>query len=875
MKITSNFSQLLKAILLCTLTQAHSKEILFQESFSGAEDAPLNGSAPDVSRDSIVWVATPEYRANGSAVAGALTRHAYLNMGDLIDGNRGNPDALYTLTATIDVSPGTSTYWEGLGFWNEGAPEYNFASLSSRGTGWMLRRDNNQIRVFRGPKTANGIAESNIPPNSVPGSVDFKIVLDLTDWNGTDNWGDVSYFAKIAGGVDYTEIAAGELDATSSTFQAVGIGGGAVAAQIKSFELWKSGVSNPGLPSLRLAELDHDSITGKTEVRIIGKPATRYELTEDADLNFSESNRQLVPLTGAVTGTLEGSKVLTDAAGEAQVSFQLPIEKSTAFIRAEVAQPAEPKYYLPAPAVDSVTLDYEVGVYGGSPAGVGAALQAVRMGKRTILLSFNNHVGGLTSGGLTATDIGDPNSIGGLAATFYERIGRTKGFKPSEAETLFRTMLQEEGVTVLFGRCLSSVTMNENELVSMTMETGETIRAQMFIDGTYEGDLMAAANVSYRVGREPRGAFDESLAGQFQTESWAGVYQFAGLPISPYVIAGDANSGLLPEISANPAGAPGEGDYRVQAYNFRMHLTNSGAGIPFPQPPQYDAGRFDLLARFMEYDANLNWTLNYTTAPLSDGPVQMQNGDSNNAGSFSSDYVGGADQWPDGTFSPVSFSTLPAPRRGLPLPLNELYQLREEIFQDHVRYQQGLLYFLANDPRVPSALQQRVNQFGLAPGEFKETKNWPHQLYVREARRMVSDYIMTQANCESTRTAEDSIGLASYPMDSHFCQRVPVMENGVMVVRNEGGFGKPCPSAYPVSYRSIVPKVDECTNLLVPLCLSSSHVAYGSIRMEPVFMILGQSAGTAAAMAIDNQGTVQGVDYDILKARLIDDGQKL
>ena len=413
-------------------------------------------------------------------------------------------------------------------------------------------------------------------------------------------------------------------------------------------------------------------------------------------------------------------------------------------------------------------------------------------------------------------------------------------------------MLNEAGVTVLFGRCLASVAMQDKHIVSATMETGETITADMFIDATYEGDLLAAANVSYHVGREPSATYGESLAGQWQQISWQGVYQFCGRPISPYVVEGNPASGLLPEIMSDPAGNPGDGDHRVQAYNFRMHLSNAADRVPFPKPAGYDPARYGLLARFLN-ESGITWTLTTTTAANTDGPVQMRNGDSNNAGSFSSDYVGGCNRWPDGTFDPASFSTLPAPRRGLAMPFRQLYELREGIFQDHVRYQMGHLYFLANDPQVPADLRNRVNAWGLRANEFVQTAHWPHQLYVREGRRMVSDYVMTQANCQSTVTASDSVGLASYAMDSHFCQRVVVVEDGVTTVRNEGGFGKSCPQPYPVSYRSIVPKKSECDNLLVSVCLSASHVAYGSIRMEPVFMILGQSAGTAAALAIDQR----------------------
>ena len=541
----------------------------------------------------------------------------------------------------------------------------------------------------------------------------------------------------------------------------------------------------------------------------------------------------------------------------------------------EGADEREPRYYRRVEPGKPKLIDCDVAVYGGTPAGVTAAIQAARMGKKPVLLSFDQHVGGMTSGGLTATDIGNRASIGGLAQEFYARIGRISNFRPSEAESLFLKMLDEAGVPVLLQRCLQSVEIRDGRLVSATMETGETIKAAMFVDATYEGDLLAAANVSYRVGREPAGAYGEALAGQWQNVSWSNVYQFCRLPLSPYVEPGDPETGLLPEISSELPGKLGEGDFKVQAYNFRMYLTDKEGKIPFPKPRGYEPGRYALLARFLNVDPRIRWTLNYTTAPMTDGPVQMRIGDSNNAGSFSSDYVGGNYRWPDGTYEPSSFAALPPPRRGVPMPLSELYELREWIFQDHVNYQQGLMYFLATDPRVPETLRDRVNRFGLDPREFQETGWWPHQLYVREGRRMVSEYVMTQANCEWKRTVDDSVGLASYAMDSHFCQRVVAEEDGKKTVRNEGGFGHGCRGPYPVSYRSIVPKREECANLLVPVCLSSSHVAYGSIRMEPVFMILGQSAGTAAALAIDEGVAVQEVSYDKLGRRLLEDGEVL
>jgi len=530
-------------------------------------------------------------------------------------------------------------------------------------------------------------------------------------------------------------------------------------------------------------------------------------------------------------------------------------------------------YYRQVESGKPKTIEYDVVVYGGTPAGVTAAIQTAREGKKVVLLSFNQHVGGMTSGGLTATDIGNKESIGGLALEFYTRIGRISNFRPSQAESLFLNMLDESGVPVLFERCLESAEIKDGRLLSITMETGETFKASMFVDATYEGDLLAAANVSYRVGREPVDAYGESLAGQWQKVSWQNTYQFCGLPLSPYVEPGDPETGLLPEISSEPPGNEGEGDYKIQAYNFRIYLTDKEGKIPFAKPPGYKPGRYALLGRFLNSDPQIRWTLNYTTSPMTDGPVQMRTGDSNNAGSFSSDYVGGNYYWPDGTYEEGSFTKMSPPRRGMPIPLHELYKLRESIFQDHVNYQKGLMYFLANDPQVPESLQDRVNRFGLHPCEFQNTGFWPHQLYIREGRRMVSAYVMTQANCESRTTVSDGIGLGSYAMDSHFCQRVVIERDGKKIVKNEGGFGHECPGPYPVSYRSIVPKKQECRNLLVPVCLSASHVAYGSIRMEPVFMILGQSAGTAAVLAIDEGVAVQDISYEKLKSRLLKDGQ--
>jgi arylsulfatase A-like enzyme len=534
-----------------------------------------------------------------------------------------------------------------------------------------------------------------------------------------------------------------------------------------------------------------------------------------------------------------------------------------------------PHYYWPIPVGSPRVIKADVAVYGGTPGGVAAAVQAARMGCDVVLVSFNRHVGGMTSGGLTATDIGVKDSIGGIAREVYARIGKPSGFRPSEAEAVFLTLLQEAGVRVLFEQRLTSVRMEGTAIRSITMESGETYEAAVFLDSTYEGDLMAAANVSYRVGREPVTAYDESAAGAWYMGSWLNVYQFCRLPIDPFRDPGNPESGVLPEISSELPGKPGEGDAKVQAYNFRMFLSNAPDRLPYPKPPGYQADRYALLARFLNADPRIEWRFGYTVVPMTDGPVQLRRGDCNNAGSFSTDCVGRNYRWPDGTSEAGSSADPVRVRRGLSLPLRDLYQLREEIFQDHLTYQQGLMWFLANEAVVPEVIRQKMNLFGLDPQEFGSTGGWPHQLYVREARRMVSDRVMTQHHCESTKVVQDSVGLASYPMDSHFCQRVIMVEDGKANVRNEGGWMKPCRHPWPISYHAIVPKQEECTNLLVPVCLSATHVAFGSIRMEPVFMILGQSAGAAAALTLHERCDVQDLPYERLRQRLLADGQRL
>jgi len=489
-------------------------------------------------------------------------------------------------------------------------------------------------------------------------------------------------------------------------------------------------------------------------------------------------------------------------------------------------------YYYPVPPANPPrVIEADICVYGGTPGGVAAAVQSARMGKKAVLVVMRRHVGGMTSGGLTATDIGKRGAIGGFANEFYAKVGRTSGFKPSQAETAFLELLKEAGVTVYYEHRLQDVVKNGSRIEAIHIENGNTVKAKEFIDATYEGDLMAAAGVSFHVGREGNAAYGETINGVQYRNS----HNFS-VRVDPYREPGNSASGLLPTISAEAPKPAGEGDKKVQAYNFRMWLSNGSDRIPFPKPVGYDRDRYAVLERYLKAQPNPSQ------------PVPLHGGDCNNNGGFSTDHIGASYAWPEAD-----------------------YATREKIFQDHVNYQQGLMYFCEHDPAVPEAIRTKTAGWGLAAGEFPETGGWPHELYVREGRRMISDYVMTEAECTGRKTAEDSVALASYTMDSHNCERIVI--NGA--VRNEGDVQTGVPRPYPVSYRSLVPKESQCTNLFVPVCLSASHIAYGSIRMEPVFMELGQSTATAAALAIDAQIPVQKVDYAKLRERLLADKQIL
>ena len=504
---------------------------------------------------------------------------------------------------------------------------------------------------------------------------------------------------------------------------------------------------------------------------------------------------------------------------------------------------------------------YDVVIYGGTSGGVAAAVQVRRMGKTCVLIEPGKHLGGLTSGGLGATDIGNKAAIGGIAREFYQAIRKHYEdpaawkqskqavpnedamwvFEPRVAEAVYRQWVKDNGIEVVFGERLDlkrGVQKDGARIVSIAMESGAVFVGKRFIDATYEGDLMAKAGVSYHVGREANSVYGETLNG-VQVKN-AKHHQLVP-KVDAYVKPGDPASGLLPGVVAGPPGEEGSGDKRVQAYNFRICFTDVAENrLPIEKPAGYSEARYELLLRNFEAGETKNpWN-----------PVMMPNRktDANNNFGFSSDNIGMNYDYPDGD-----------------------YATREKIIEEHRTYQQGLMWTLANHPRVPQAMREYFQKWGPAKDEFVETQGWPHQLYVREARRMISDYVMSQNDCQGKRKCDDPVGLGAYNMDSHNVQRY-VDANGH--ARNEGDVQVGV-SPYPIAYRSIVPKKSECSNLLVPVCLSASHISYGSIRMEPVFMVLGQSAATAACQTIDDKVDVQQADYAKLNVRLLADKQVL
>lgn len=525
-------------------------------------------------------------------------------------------------------------------------------------------------------------------------------------------------------------------------------------------------------------------------------------------------------------------------------------------LRQALAAPADPEQ------PGGTVIEADLCVYGATPGGISAALQARQMGKTVAIVESGRSIGGITTSGLSATDVGRRSALGGFALSFYEQIrthyletygldsrqyavthtggGANHGyrFEPYVATQLFQKLLQDAGVPVFRERRLKSVTREEGWIRELVAADGTVFRAKVFVDATYEGDLLAAAGVTYTVGREANAQYGETLNGaQFGSRG----HNFK-VSVDPYHVEGQPSSGLLPSISPDADGEPGEGDRRVQAYCFRLCITRDPKKrIPFPRPREYDPRRYLLLARYLNSGVGIEECFQ---------SIRLPNGkaDLNNNGAFSTNNLGMNYDWPEGDLA-----------------------TRRRIYHDHMVYQRGLLWFLGYDGRVPAEIRREVKQWGLAADEFPETQGWPPLLYVREGRRMVSDFVMTEQHCLGRARVQDGIGLGAYPIDSHHVRRI--VKDGRVV--NEGNvirFGFP---SYPISYRALVPREKECRNLLVPVCLSASHVAYGSMRMEPAFMVLGQAAGTAAALAIDRNTPVQKVDVGALRKRLYDDGQNL
>lgn len=505
--------------------------------------------------------------------------------------------------------------------------------------------------------------------------------------------------------------------------------------------------------------------------------------------------------------------------------------------------------FIPSVTFSQKVKTVDICIYGGSSAGVMAAYTAKKMGKSVLLIEPGKRLGGLTSGGLGYTDIGNKFAISGLALDYYRRLGKHYGkfeswiFEPSVAESLFREYIKRANVEVWYQLALKEVKKDKGAITEISLvdpmnesaAPGQIVRAKVYLDCTYEGDLLAKAGVSYTVGREANSLYGETYNGVQLLNK----HQFPD-GIDPYKKPGDPSSGLVWGISPAALDPNGTGDKKVQAYNFRICLTRDPANrIPIEKPADYVADRYELLLRYLNYRGagDLNHFLKMDMMPNNKTDI-------NNNGPFSTDMIGMNYDYPEAN-----------------------YARRREITEQHTNYVKGLLYFIGNDPRMPEHHRKQMQEWGYPKDEYVEFGHWSPQMYVREARRMVGEYVMTQANCQAREVVTDGVGMAAYTMDSHNCQRVVV--DGM--VKNEGdvqigGFGP-----YPISYRSLIPKKSDCTNLLVPVCLSASHIAYGSIRMEPVFMVLGQSSAIAASMAIDSKKAVQEIDVKALQNKIKSD----
>lgn len=534
-------------------------------------------------------------------------------------------------------------------------------------------------------------------------------------------------------------------------------------------------------------------------------------------------------------------------------------------------------------------------IYGGTSAGITAAIQAARLGNSVLLIEPTNRLGGLTTGGLGQTDIGNKQVIGGISREFYRNIkkyyedpanwiwqqryeyrdgGQTRSaegedamwtFEPSAALDVYHDMIRNLEIEVVYNQRLnreSGVSKLDGAIKSITMETGERYSGQVFLDASYEGDLMAAAGISYTVGRESNAEYGESLNGiqaglygktLLGTVSHNAAHHNFIEGVDPYVVMGDPSSGLLPFITEGGPGIEGEGDKGIQAYCFRMTLTDHPENrIPFKKPENYNELEYELL--FRNYEAAEGpleemYTYGDPLLPWINSDMPNRKTDTNNQKGFSTDFIGQNWDYPEAS-----------------------YAEREAILERHRKYQQGLMWTLAYHPRIPKSVRDQVSQWGTCKDEYEREDGWQQQLYIREARRMISDCVMTQLHCEGIEIVDDPIGMAAYGMDSHHIKRYVNSEG---YVSNEGNVEAHVKAPYPISYRSIVPKKEECSNLIVPVCLSATHIAFGSIRMEPVFMILGQSAATIASLAMEEDKAVQDLEYQKLRDALIDQEQIL
>lgn len=499
--------------------------------------------------------------------------------------------------------------------------------------------------------------------------------------------------------------------------------------------------------------------------------------------------------------------------------------------------------------INAKTIETDIFIYGGTSAGIVAAVSADRLGKRALIIEPSNYIGGLSTSGLGETDIGNKYAVTGISRDFYRQLGTHYGefemwtFEPHVALNVFNNLLKDTKVDIVKNYEITSVfkrngKIEEIEFTSTSKNNKEVIKvkAKMFIDATYEGDLFAKAGVSYMLGREDNSLYGETLNGVQLRDK----HQFPD-GISPYIVPNDPNSGYCYGIQNEILQPNGTGDKKLQAYNFRFCLTqNKNNFIPVTPPVDYDPSKYELLKRVIAQRIGLGWKHILKSYLLIS---EMPNGktDINNMGPFSTDFIG--ENW---GYVDADFET------------------RQQIAKAHENYIKGLLFFLGNDSSVPVELRNEMKSWGYTKDEFIDNGGFPHQLYVREGRRMIGEYVMTEHNCVGKTTVADGVGLAAYTMDSHNCQRIVV--NGM--VKNEGDVQVGGFPPYPISYRSIIPKANECTNLLVPVSLSATHIAFGSIRMEPVFMVLAQSAAIAASLAIDQNITVQKVNVKTIQSIL-------